>query len=112
MAFDPHDDRLRFGSEMPYGRFELRRQSDELVYVFVLPPHPAGDLAYRRQDQAYWIVRRPDLGWVSWDEVNQTVTGRPWNVRPEDQGNHPPAGDWVSRKGPKSYVYTLVHPDP
>jgi hypothetical protein len=93
-------------------RFELRRQSDDLVYVFVLTPHPAGGFAYLRQDQDYWIVYRHDLGWVAWDEVSQSVTGRPWNVRPEDQGDHPPAGDWVSRKGPKSYVYSLEYVGP
>jgi hypothetical protein len=92
-------------------RFELRRQSDDLVYVFVLTPHPAGGLAYQRQDQDHWIVYRQDLGWVAWDEASQSVTGRPWNVRPQDQGGHPPTGDWVSRKGPKAYVYGLEYVD-
>jgi hypothetical protein len=36
--------------------------------------------------------------------------GRPWHVPPQDQSpEFPPEGDWVSKKGSKSYVYSLVH---
>ena len=35
--------------------------------------------------------------------------GRPWEVPPKMQADFPPEGDWVSRKGPKSYVYSLVY---
>ncbi len=90
-------------------RFELRRQRDDLVYVFVLAPDAAGQRAYQRQDQDYWITHREDLGWVAWDEASQSVMGRPWSVQPQDQGDHPPEGIWVSRKGAKSYVYSLVY---
>lgn len=90
-------------------RFELRRQSDDLVYIFVRRPVEDGGNAYKRQDQDIWIVYRPDWGWVAWDEVSDACTGRPWDTLPHQQGNHPPEGDWVSRKGSKSYVYTLVY---
>jgi hypothetical protein len=92
-----------------YHRFELRRQSDDLVYQFVLSTDAVGQLAYQRQDQNVWISRRENLGWVAWDEPTQSVMGRPWDVQPADQTNHPPEGVWVSRKGSKSYVYTLVY---
>lgn len=90
-------------------RFELRRQSDDLVYTFVQHRIEGGRPAYKRQDQDIWIVYRPDWGWVAWDEVSDACTGRPWDTLPHQQGNHPPEGDWVSRKGSKSYVYTLVY---
>jgi len=90
-------------------RFELRRQSDDLVYIFVRRPVEDGGHAYKRQDQDIWIVYRPDWGWVSWDAVSDACTGRPWDTLPHQQGNYPPEGDWISRKGSKSYVYTLVY---
>ncbi|WP_166298931.1 hypothetical protein [Bradyrhizobium sp. 2S1] len=90
-------------------RFELRRQSDDLVYVFVRKTRPDGTVGYQRQDQDLWIEHRPDWGWVTWDPESQSCTGRPWNVLPADQVDHPPEGDWVSRKGAKSYVYRLVY---
>ncbi|WP_076865104.1 hypothetical protein [Bradyrhizobium mercantei] len=94
-------------------RFELRRQSDGLVYVFVRKTRPDGTVGYQRQDhdrgEDLWIEPRADWGWVAWDPASQSCTGRPWNVLPAAQGDHPPEGDWVSRKGPKSYVYSLVY---
>ena len=90
-------------------RFELRRQGDDLVYIFVRKTRSDGTMGYQRQDLGLWIERRPNWGWVAWDSVSQSCTGRPWNVLPTDQGDHPPEGDWVSRKGPKSYVYSLVY---
>lgn len=57
-------------------------------------------------------IRAVWAGWLG-DEESQTVMGRPWNVLPEDQpADCPPQGDWVSRKGAKSYVYDLVHEAP
>jgi hypothetical protein len=90
-------------------RFELRRQSDDLVYAFVREQFDDGSAAYKRQDQDLWIVHRPEWGWVAWDDASDTCMGRPWNTLPHQQADHPPEGDWVSRKGSKSYVYTLVY---
>jgi hypothetical protein len=90
-------------------QFELRRQIDDLVYTFVRKHVADGRIAYQRQDQDLWIVYRPDWGWVAWDEETQTCMGRPWETLPEQQGDHPPEGVWVSRKGSKSYVYALIY---
>lgn len=91
-------------------RFELRRQSDDLVYVFERRSRPDGSVGYKRSDGDHWFVFRPDWGWVAWDEASRSCQGRPWNVLPKDQeARFPPEGDWVSRKGPKSYVYSLVY---
>jgi hypothetical protein len=42
----------------PEGRekFELRRQSDGLVYTFKRDQFDGGKAAYRRQDQDVWII--------------------------------------------------------
>lgn len=81
--------------------FELRRQIDGLVYRF----DRVGD-AYRRADRDLWITKHPDHGWVAWDD-DHGLTGRPWAAAGHGEG--PPEGIWVSRKGPKSYVYDLVY---
>jgi hypothetical protein len=74
---------------------------------------PDGGDGFLRQDEPHWILWRPSLGWVAWDDPSQSVMGRPWDVLPADQSPHaPPEGPWVSRKGPKSYVYELVHISP
>lgn len=71
-----------------------------------------GDIEYRRRDKDLWIVLKPDLGWVAYDEERCELMGRPWNVTPNEQtADHPPAGEWVSKKGAKSYVYDLVYCD-
>ena len=89
--------------------FELRRQSDDLIYTFRRQERE-GRPAYQRQDQDYWMTFRPGLGWVAWDEPSQSCMGRPWDTQPEGQDEvFPPEGVWVSRKGPKSHVYELVY---
>jgi len=93
--------------------FELRRQTDDLVYSFAKTYRPDGLTGFKRADRDLWIVFKGRLGWVAWDDENQIVAGRPWNVLPEDQPTDcPPQGDWVSKKGNKSYVYELVHIEP
>ena len=89
----------------PHQTFELRRQSDDLVYRFE-KQHEGG---YKRRDRDLWIVWHPDWGWISTDPETGAITGRPWSIQPADQADHPPEGDWVSRKGDRSYVYTLVY---
>jgi hypothetical protein len=93
----------------PRDRFELRRLSDDLVYVFVRSRRPDGSAGYKRADGDHWIVHKPDRGWIAWDEASQSCMGRSWNVLPQQQEDFPPEGDWVSRKGSKSYVYALVY---
>ncbi len=90
-------------------RFELRRQSDDLVHTFDRVTREGEKAAYRRRDGDFWITEREGWGWVAWDETGGSCLGRPGNVLPRDQGDHPPEGDWVSRKGAKSYVYHLVY---
>lgn len=90
-------------------RFELRRQSDDLIYTFDRIECADGVVGYKRSDGDYWIVQHERLGWIAGRQDSEEVFGRPWHAPPSEQKNHPPEGIWVSRKGPKSYVYDLVY---
>ncbi|MEM8632386.1 MAG: hypothetical protein AAGF74_14210 [Pseudomonadota bacterium] len=85
--------------------FELRRQTDGLVYRFDRQP----DGSFKRQDGDFFILRHPRHGWIAGDVGSDEIFGRPWSVLPSDQGDAPPEGIWVSRKDAKSYVYDLVY---
>ena len=89
--------------------FELRRlNGDDITYMFDRKRSPEGTNGYKRRDQDYWIVFKPKWGWVAWSD-SYGITGRPWYVAPEEQADFPPEGEWVSKKGPKSYVYQLTY---
>ena len=91
-------------------RFELRRRSDGLVYRFVRDERADGTIGYRREDVELWMVRDERFGWVTvLGERDEQITGLAWGVPAAEQGDFPPEGDWVSRKGGRSYVYTLVY---
>lgn len=92
-----------------FAHFELCRMSDDLVYHFDRQQMPNGQIGYKRRDADLWIVFRPEWGWVAYLEDNQSLAGRPWNILPTDQGDHLPEGEWVSKKGVKSYVYELTY---
>lgn len=95
---------------MGFDRFELRRLSDDLVYSFRRAIRADGRPGYKRDDADLWIVWDKIKGWVAIDDANDAVMGRPWDVAPEDQvEDHPPEGEWVSKKGVRSYVYALVY---
>ena len=90
--------------------FELHRLSDDLIYQFDRKERLDGTVGYKRHDQNLWITYRDQLGWVAYDEETQCIMGRPWNVLPSEQNKqHPPAGEWVSKKEGKSYVYELKY---
>lgn len=89
--------------------FELHRHADGLVYCFQRQKDQSGVVGFKRTDGDYWITRHPQLGWIATTPGHDEVFGRPWDVAPTDQGEAPPTGIWVSRKGSKSYVYDLVH---
>jgi hypothetical protein len=89
--------------------FRLSRMSDDLVYEFDRMKHADGSFGYRRRDQELWITFKAGLGWVGYDEAHGGITLRPWNVSPAEQSNYPPEGEWVSKKGVKSYVYELQY---
>ncbi len=94
-----------------YEFFELQRQSDDLIYEFDRRVTSKEEIAYQRRDQDLWITYRgSDFGWVAYDEESNEVRGRPWNILPKDQEpDHPPEDEWVSKKNEKSYVYVLKY---
>ncbi|GHC49942.1 hypothetical protein [Neogemmobacter tilapiae] len=91
--------------------FELRRHIDDLVYIFERATDVTGQSGFQRQDRPdLWITYRRDWGWVAIQPDDGGIAGRPWSVLPADQPTScPPEGLWVSRKGNKSYVYSLVY---
>jgi hypothetical protein len=93
-----------------FNKLQLRRRSDQLIYHFVRVQRQDGSLAYLRTDKELWLEYEAGLGWIARDPLTKELTGRPWNKsRAEDQDiEHPPEGEWVSKKGSKSYVYDLV----
>jgi hypothetical protein len=93
-----------------HARFEFRRHVDDLTYVFERVEDGDGQIRFKRSDIDLWVVWHERLGWIVWDEESATVLGRPWDGLPSEQSEtHPPEGEWVSKKGSKSYVYSLVY---
>ena len=88
-------------------KFELLRLSDGLTYRFHREARADESTGYKREDQDLWILWSAELGWVAVDETTGAVTGRPWYTPPHEQSDFPPEGEWVSKKGIKSYVYQL-----
>ncbi|MCK5831208.1 MAG: hypothetical protein KAH20_13000 [Methylococcales bacterium] len=91
--------------------FELRRKIDNLVYKFDKTSFNENEYGYKRRDQDFWIRWSEKFGWIQCDSEMENIYGRPWNISPEDQADYPPAGEWVSKKESKSYVYGLVYPN-
>lgn len=89
--------------------FVLKRQSDGLLYHFERTPGPDGQIGFKRRDGDHWIIWHEELRWIAgaWD--SDEVYGRPWDQLARQSKAAPPEGIWVSRKGPKSYVYDLIH---
>ncbi len=91
--------------------FELHRQIDNLVYQFDQVVRDDGTYGYKRRGADLWILNDDKKGWIAVDPDTGDIAGRPWSVLPEDQQDYPPEGEWVSKKGIKTYVYLLVHTD-
>ncbi|MGW6421320.1 hypothetical protein ACWF82_01460 [Nocardia sp. NPDC055053] len=85
------------------------RRVDGLAYEFVRDGDVHGFPSYKRVDLDIWCRRLPNFGWVVCDAVG-LVSSRPFDE--PGQGELPPEGVWVSRKGERSYVYDLVRADP
>jgi len=88
--------------------FEFRRRIDGVVYYF----HPCdpigGKLSWKREDDNIWITYVEGFGWVCID-TEKVICGVPWTVPLNKMGELPPKGEWISKKGDKSYVYDLVY---
>jgi hypothetical protein len=98
-------------STTSYNYFGLLRQSDDLIYQFDRKIRDNWEIVYQRRDQDLCLTYRWEkFGWVAYDEESQEVRWRAWNILPEEQNSdHPPEGEWVSKKGVKSYVYILKY---
>ena len=87
--------------------YEFRRRIDDVLYQFAPDGDDNGFPAWKRIDLDIRLVWRNGKGWCTVD-ASGTINGRPWNVEPDEQGATPFEGEWVSKKGDKSYVYDLV----
>jgi len=88
-------------------RFEMRRRSDGLVYVFERRTGTGRAAVYARSDGAVRVTFDPRFGWSILGDKGELL-GRVWETPPEDQGDQPTLGLWVSCKGDKAYAYDLV----
>lgn len=81
------------------------RRIDGLTYDFVRDGEAHGFPSYRRVDRDLWCRRLANFGWAVCTNSGEII-GRPFDD-PGD-GDLPPEGTWVSRKGDRSYVYELI----
>lgn len=90
--------------------FQMRRLTDDVVYEFDQRPYGENGRGYQRRDKPNtWVIFKPEYGWVVIDDNTGHIHGRPWDVLVKEQSDFPPEGEWVSKKGAKSYVYELVY---
>jgi hypothetical protein len=94
-------------SMLPTDCFEFRRRVDDVIYRFEPAAPMGGYSAWKRVDLDLWLTWIPERGWCVVD-AQGVANGRPWNVELADQGSEPPEGEWLSKRGNKSYVYDLV----
>ena len=88
--------------------FELRRAIDDLVYVFRRTQGKADEVRFARLDREDLCIEYDrELGWVARDPESNEITGRPWSDEHRHNPGQPAQGEWVSKKGVKSYVYEL-----
>ncbi len=91
--------------------FEMRRRIDGLVYVFERRTGTGRAAVYERSDGEVRVTFDPRFGWSIRRETGELL-GRVWDTLPEDQGDQPTLGLWVSCKGDKAYAYDLVEVSP
>ncbi len=85
------------------------RRADGLTYEFVRDGDAYGYPSYRRVDLDLWCRRLPGFGWAVCGSSGE-VFSRPFDDAGD--GDLPPEGIWVSRKGDRAYVYEMVRAAP
>ncbi|WBQ19071.1 hypothetical protein [Sphingobium yanoikuyae] len=85
---------------------EFQRDIDGLIYSFNRDGERNGKPKWRRVDLNLELHWSDNWGWILTDEDGNLLSVS-WERGKDQQGNTPPDGVWVSRKGSKSYVYGL-----
>lgn len=85
---------------------EFRRRGDAFTYRFEPAAPREGRPAWKRVDLDLWLAWVSPRGWCVVDAAG-VCNSRPWGLEPADQRGDPPEGEWISKKGDKSYVYDL-----
>ena len=87
---------------------EFKRRIDGITYCF----HPCepmdGQFAWKREDMNLWIIKMDRFGWVCVDD-KKVIYGIHWGIACSNKDKLPPVGEWVSKKGGKSYVYDVTY---
>ncbi|HSD38532.1 MAG TPA: hypothetical protein VLC92_13550 [Rhodocyclaceae bacterium] len=98
----------------PPQTFKLHRLTDELVYVFQRLQDSSGTRRFAREDRLALIIECGEsLGWLIRNPENGEITGEPWDdASRHHHAEHPAEGEWISKKGLKSYVYASHHARP
>lgn len=78
-----------------------------MIYRYSTEDTVEGYSRFKREDSDVWIIRHSRYGWIVTDESFEVVLGIPWASSISEQSDVPPEGEWVSKKGDKSYVYEL-----
>lgn len=87
--------------------FHLIRRCDGLIYCFV---PGATARVFRRVDRPdLTIIWEDTMGWIMRDPASGALVGRVWDMDVAVQPDVPPATQWVTAKGDKSYIYDLHH---
>lgn len=81
---------------------------DGVIYLFRRCEDLPSGTSWKRDDHDVWLTRLQGFGWVTIDQEGN-INGRPWSIPIDEQGDIPPAGEWISKKGDKSYVYDVVY---
>jgi len=88
--------------------FEFRRRNDTTVYRY----HPCESMngfpAWKRENIELYVTKLDGFGWVCVDKTN-TIHAIAWGISVNQISALPTAGEWVSKKGDKSYVYDVVY---
>lgn len=85
----------------------FRRRLDGLSYRYRLAGSRNGAPSWQRADLNLWVVKDEHLGWVVTD-AGWTVLSVPWAVAVSEQGDLPPEGEWVSKKGDRSKIAAVL----
>jgi len=86
----------------------FKRRAEPVIYYFHFYEIMNGMPSWKREDAELWITYLRDYGWACIDK-ERTIVGIPWALANNQKNALPPEGEWISKKGSKSYVYDLAY---
>lgn len=87
----------------------FKSRLDKTSYIFKPANQNHGKPTWKREDTDLCLIHNDRLGWVIIDS-NKNIYAISWDFIVAGQHTPmPPVGEWVSKKGDKSYVYSLEY---